>query len=45
LFIVDENWKIRRFLLPIIMPTENLVLIKDAVKNPMEFGIKNLGAS
>lgn len=45
LLIFHEKWKLRRFLLTLVLPTENLVLKEQALLSSKELGIKDLNNS
>ncbi|CAI2378685.1 unnamed protein product [Moneuplotes crassus] len=45
LFIFNEEWEIRKFLLILVLGSENLIEINEALKNSEEFGIKDLQKS
>ena len=42
LFIFNENWKIRKILLLLMIPSEQIIPKDDCLNNPKEFGITNL---
>ncbi|CAI2381758.1 unnamed protein product [Moneuplotes crassus] len=45
LFIFNEKWEMRKFLLTLVLGSENLIELDQALKNSEEFGIKNLQKS
>jgi hypothetical protein len=45
LFIFHEKWKIRQFLLTLILSADNLIPRDKIIKDAKEFGIKDLSSS
>lgn len=45
LFIFSDKWEIRKFLLILVLGSENLIELNQALKNSEEFGIKDLQKS